>query len=155
MTGPLPKTFVIGVGNPFRGDDGVGLAVARLMRPQVPQRVSVLEESGEGTALMDAWRGASRVIIIDAVHSGQAPGTIHRIDASSAPLPAALFPCSTHSFGVAGAIEMARALCELPPHVAIYGIEASSFNEPQSLSEEVQRAVVAVSEEILNELRAS
>ncbi len=155
MTAPIPKTIVIGVGNPFRGDDGAGPAVARLLRPQLSAQVSVLEESGEGTALMDAWRGACRVILVDAVHSGQAPGTIHRIDASSAPLPAALFPCSTHSFGVADAIEMARALRELPSYVAIYGIEASSFHEPQRLSEEIRHAVVTVSEEILKELRDS
>jgi hydrogenase maturation protease len=154
MTSASAKTVVIGVGNEYRGDDGAGRAVARLLREQLPPEVALLEESGEGTALIEAWRGASLIILIDAVHSVGAPGTIHRIDASSAPVPTALFPCSTHAFGVAAAIDLARALHELPPRVVIYGIEAASFDQARALSDEVQRAVTALPARILEELRA-
>jgi len=154
MTAAPSKTIVIGVGNEFRGDDGAGLAVARLLREQLSPEIAVLEESGEGTSLMDAWRSASRVFLIDAVHSGAAPGTIHRLDASCDPLPTALFPCSTHAFGVADAIAMARVLHELPVALIIYGIEAASFDESQGLSDAVQRAVTAVAERIVLELCA-
>jgi hydrogenase maturation protease len=149
MTVPLPKTIVIGVGNPFRGDDGAGPAVAHLLRSQVPVGVSVLEESGEGTSLMGAWRTASRVILIDAVSSDGTPGTIHRMDASDVPVPSTLLPYSSHAFGLADAIEMARALHELPAQFLIYGIEASNFNETRVLSAEVHRAVSTVAAEIL------
>ena len=98
---------------------------------------------------MDAWRTASRVILIDAVYSGGTPGTIHRIDASVVPVPSKLLPYSTHAFGLADAIEMARALHELPAEVLIYGIEASNFDETRDLSAEVQRAVSTVATEIL------
>ena len=154
MTVPLPRTIVIGVGNEFRGDDGAGLAVARLLRAQLPPGIPVFEQSGEGTSLMDAWRNASHVLVIDAVHCGVSPGTIHRIDASTDRLPASLFPCSTHAFGVAEAIEMARALHELPPTVVLYGIEAATFEDVQKLSAEVARAVSLVSAQISNEVAA-
>jgi hydrogenase maturation protease len=145
-------TLIIGVGNADRGDDGAGVAAAHLLMNQVADDVSVIELSGEGTAVMDAWRGASRVFVVDAVCSGATPGTVHRFDVSSAPLPAALFPCTTHGFGVAGAIEMARALHELPPQVIVYGIEAASFDESRELSRELQHAVTAVCAQILGEL---
>ena len=146
------KTIIIGIGNAHRGDDGTGLAVARALRPKLPPEIEVIEQFGEGTSLMDAWRGASRVILIDAVHSGAAPGTIHHIDASTSPVPTALFPCSTHAFGVADAIEMARALHRLPPQVNIYGIESANFDEIEGLSPEVTRAVAAVARQILEDL---
>jgi len=46
---------VIGVGNPWRGDDAAGLAVARLLRGTVSPEVEVLEREGEPTGLVDAW----------------------------------------------------------------------------------------------------
>lgn len=151
---PASKICIIGIGNEFRGDDGAGLAVARLLRKQLPPAVCILEQSGEGTSLMDAWRGVDYATLIDAVQSGAAPGTIHRIDPAAGSVPTSLFPCSTHAFGVAEAIEMARALHELPPHLIVYGIEGADFAEVQSLSAEVGHAVDAVAARIVSELLA-
>lgn len=69
----------------------------------------VIDQSGDGAALMEALRGTEVVIIIDAVMSGAPPGTIHRFDASAQPLQKNAFRCTTHSFSVAEAIELARA----------------------------------------------
>ena len=151
-TSPAPP-LLIGVGNEYRGDDGVGIAVARLLRDRLPATVRILELSGEGTVLMDAWRGAESVIVVDAVQSGAAPGTIHRFDTRELPLPSGLFPCSTHSFGVAEAIEMARALHELPPRLIVYGIEGEDFGDGNGLTPSVQRAVDDVARQISNELQ--
>ncbi|HID50757.1 MAG TPA: hydrogenase maturation protease, partial [Anaerolineae bacterium] len=61
----MSKMLVIGVGNIFRGDDSVGLVVARRVREAAPPDVVVLEQSGEGAALMEAWREAEFVILVD------------------------------------------------------------------------------------------
>jgi|SRR5271157_44393 len=153
MTGLRATTIIIGVGNESRGDDGAGIAAARLLKSRITPGIEVLEQSGEGTALMDAWRGASRVILIDAVCSGVTPGTIHRLDAAATPVPTSIFPCSTHSFGLADAIEMARALHELPPQVIIYGIEGAAFDEGTPLSSAVELAIRAVADQIQKELQ--
>jgi len=155
MTASHSPTLVIGVGNEYRGDDGAGIAVARLLRNQLPSQVRILEQSGEGTSLLDSWRAAASVVLVDAVQSGAAPGTIHRFDASQAPVPAGLFPCSTHAFGVAEAIEMARALHELPSRMVVYGIEGADFADGNGLSPAVQRAVAQVAAQVGRELRNS
>ena len=69
------NTVVIGIGNDDRRDDGAGLEVARRLRAIVPESIRVLEESGEAAALMAAWEGADRVVIIDAMASGVTTGT--------------------------------------------------------------------------------
>jgi hydrogenase maturation protease len=153
-TSPL-RTVVIGVGNEFRGDDGAGTVVARLLRKQLPAEILIIEESGEGTSLMDAWRGATSVILVDAVQSGAAPGTIHRFDVSAGPVPKGLLPCSTHAFGVAEAIELARALHELPPQVIVYGVEGGDFSNVDGLAGAVQRAAVEVVKRIVEELQTA
>jgi hydrogenase maturation protease len=70
----------------------------------------ILEATGEGTALLESWKGADTVILIDAVASGAYPGTIHRLDARAQLLPAGFLHTSSHAFGVAQGVELARAL---------------------------------------------
>ena len=155
MTELRATTIIIGVGNESRGDDGAGIAAARLLKSRITPDIAVLEQSGEGTALMDAWHGASRVILIDAVCSGVTPGTIHRVDAAATPVQGSIFPCSTHSFGLADAIEMARALHELPTQVMIYGIEGASFDESAPMSSEVEIAIRSVADEVQRVIQIS
>ncbi|HSC50991.1 MAG TPA: hydrogenase maturation protease [Gaiellaceae bacterium] len=155
MRDPLPeargRAVVIGVGNAWRNDDGAGLAVARLLDRRLPG-VEVLEREGEPTSLIDAWEGAEAVWLADAVSSGAAPGTVHRHDASSEPLPARLYDTSTHHFGLGEAVELARALGRLPGHVVVYGIEGGSFDTGETLSAVVQEAAARVAEAIAEEV---
>ncbi|GAB60845.1 MAG: hydrogenase maturation protease [Candidatus Jettenia sp.] len=133
----------------YRGDDAVGLATARHLKKHVPDYVSVLEGSGNGVAFMESWKNADTVILIDAVHSGTKPGTIHRFDASAHPLPSEFFRYSTHTFGVAEIIELARTLNQLPSHLIVYGIEGKRFEAGIGISPEVNTAV----QEVVNRLR--
>ena len=136
-----PQTLVIGIGNPLRSDDGVGRVVVRRLRELNLPDVSTCEETGDGAALIEAWKHAENVVVIDAVQSGAAsPGTIHRFDASCAPVPARFFHCSTHAFSVAEAVELARALDQLPSRLVLYGIEGGNFNAGENLSPEVAAA---------------
>src|SRR5215475_15850091 len=138
MSHTLP--LIIGIGNEYRGDDAVGLIVARRLKERLADSVKVLEQSGDGAALMEAWRGAETVIIIDAMMSGGAPGTIHRFDASAQPIPKRSLRYSTHAFGVAEAIDLARSLGKIPQRLMVYGIEGKNFAAGVGLSAEVEKA---------------
>jgi len=146
-------TLIIGLGNEYRRDDAVGLVVARRLREAAPESVRVLEESGEGAALIESWQDADTVILIDAVHSGAKPGTIHRLDAREQPIAKRFFRFSTHAFGVADAVELARALGRLPPRLIVYGIEGKSFEAGVGLSPEAEAAAQAVVERVLGEIQ--
>ena len=122
------------------GDDAAGLAVARRLRGTLPAGVELLEREGEPTALIDAWDGAARLWLVDAV-VGRRPGTVHRLDASEHELPAGLFRRSTHHVGVAEAIELARALGRLPAQTVVFGIEGGSFE----IGDDLTPAVVGAS----------
>src|SRR3990167_4861892 len=136
--------LIIGIGNPYRGDDAVGLRIAQDIKKKSPDHVNVIEQSGEGISLMDSWKDSDAVILIDAVYSGAKPGTIHRFDAHTQPIPSKFFHYSTHAFGVAEAIELARALKQLPPHLIVYGIEGKCFEAGIKLSWEAEKAVEEV-----------
>ena len=149
-----PRILIIGVGNAYRSDDAVGLVVVRRLRedggPKVNKvnDVTIQEQSGEGTALIEAWKEVEAIILIDAVRSGAEPGSVHRFDASKQALPAVFSSASTHSFGLAEAIEMARALQQLPAHCVVYGIEGENFAAGMELSPTIEQAIDSVVERI-------
>lgn len=144
--------LVIGIGNEYRGDDGAGLVVARRIKELNLPDVRMLEAGGEGAALMEAWQGAEAAILIDAVYSGGTPGTVYRFDARTESIPAKFFHYSTHAFSVAEAIELARALNQLPPRLIVYGIEGLRFDAGVGLSAEVERATQEVVRRALREM---
>ena len=149
------STVVVCVGNTYRGDDGAGLAVAARLRDRVADGVAVLECEQEPTRLLDAWRDADVALVVDACSSGAPPGTVHRYDASRDRLPARVFRSSTHTFGVGEAIEVARALGQLPEQVVVYGIEGSAFVAGVGLSSAVQAAVEDVASELEEMVRCT
>lgn len=146
------RVLVIGMGNDYRSDDAVGLIVARRLRKGFAGKVTVLEASGDGTALVAAWKGADAVVLIDAVQSAGRPGTLYRLDAHAQSVPTGLLHRSTHAIDVAEAIELARALGELPPRLIVYGIEGGNFEPGVGLSPEVEQVVQEVAKLVLQEV---
>jgi len=132
---------VIGVGNPLKGDDGAGRAVAQRLRTRNDCALEVLEGTGEATALMSAWTGSDDVVLVDACRGAGPAGSIHRFSPDDVGRVASLQHASTHSLGVAAAIGLARALGTLPGRLVIYAIEARHPCDGAGLSPEVDRAV--------------
>ena len=156
---PLPHAggravvAVVGVGNAWRGDDAAGLAVARQLREE-EIGARVVEIDGEPVAIMEAWEGATAVWVVDAVSSGAAPGTVHRVDVTVRGLPRELTRASSHAFGLADSIELARALGRLPERIVVYGIEGASFAAGDGVSPEVGAAVEQVVAAVRKEVEA-
>jgi len=132
--------LVIGIGNEFRDDDAVGILVARELRRRCPG-ASIVEVTGEGTALMAAWAGHENVIIVDAVSSGEEPGTITTVNMAEEDVSRHLFPSSSHAFGVAEAVALAKRLHNLPSRLVLYGIEGKEFGAGVGLSTPVVRQI--------------
>lgn len=146
---------VIGVGREFRGDDGVGLLVAQWVRARNLPQVTVREEQTPGPDLAAHWEENTLVILVDAMRAGMAPGTMCRFEVESDLLPARLFVgASSHSWGVAESIELARVLQQLPPRLIVYGIEGKTFDPGTEISPEVRQAAREVVERILVEIGA-
>jgi hydrogenase maturation protease len=155
MTAVPSSIVIIGVGNEYRSDDGAGVAVVRRLRALLPAGITILEQSGEGAALIQAWQGAAWVMLVDAARSGAPSGTIHRLNARAEPMPTGFFNYSTHAFSVAEAVELARSLDQLPPHLVVYGIEGENFAAGVGLSAAVERAVEVVVERAAAEIRTA
>ena len=144
--------LVIGVGNADRGDDAVGLLVARAVAGRRLPGVVVVEAGGDALGLLDIWHGAAGVVLIDAAAPAGRPGRIHRLDATSQALPRAVRLGSSHAFGLAEAVELARGLARLPPRLVVYAIEAEDCGIGAPLSAAVSAAATRVVARVVSEL---
>lgn len=136
--------IIIGCGNLHRGDDAAGLLVVQRLREL---GVPAEEASGEALSLIESWKESEEVILIDAVVTNAKPGTISLWSAGI--LPADLAKnASTHGFGIAEAIELARSLDRLPPRLLTYGIEGNQFEVGATPSPRVLAAVERLAQQI-------
>ena len=101
---------------------------------------------------MEEWTGCFAVVLVDAAAPVSRPGRIHRLELVGQPLSVGLARSSTHAFGVAEAVELARNLDRLPQHLIAYLVEGERFEIGASLSPGVAEAVDRVAELILLEL---
>lgn len=147
--GPL----VIGLGNEHRGDDAFGLLVARRLAPRLRGLGTVVEGNGDGTELLDLWRGREHVWIVDAIRSGGSPGEVYRIEVGPKRLPSPLTVTSSHGVSLAQAVALGQALRRLPRHLVMVGVEPAGFGTGEPLSSPVGRAVGPVVRQVEREVR--
>ncbi len=148
------SVLVIGIGNPYRSDDGVGPLIADQVMEMVPDQVDVRSGIKDGFSLIHLWREYDHVYLIDAVSSGQIPGKFYRFNALTGPLPRNFFTnYSTHSIDIPDTIALAKNIHILPEKLIIYGVEGKDFTIGTKLSNEVRRAAFIVVERIRKEIK--
>jgi hydrogenase maturation protease len=148
----MVRAAVIGIGNEFRKDDGIGPAVIAQLEKYQLADVSLTATDGEPTQLLDAWSHVPLAIVIDAVLCDPStPGRIHRttVDALRANTAA-----STHGLGIPDAVRLADVLDRTPGRLVIYAVEAADLGFGLGLSAEVVRAVPELTRAVLAELGA-
>ena len=156
---PLPRVpLVVGLGSPDRGDDAVGSVVARAVAGLAPAAVDVVERE-DPTALVDLCSDRDVLVVVDAVRSGGEPGSLVVMEAGAQapPLPESTWRDTgrggSHAFGLATAVELARALHRLPDRLVVIGVEAESFAHGEPLSAPVRQAVSGAAELVLASVR--
>ncbi len=152
-TSPSPP-LVLAVGNPLCGDDGAGAAAADLLAAHpAAAATQILRLPAEPSRLIDSWAGRSLVIVIDAAAPAGAPGRVRRLDATHDALPVASGrEFSSHGFGLATSIELARAIGCLPERLIVYAIEGESFDAGAGLSPPVGNALPVLVTMLVEEL---
>ncbi len=127
------------------GDDAAGPIVLDRLAGRLPDTVAVVESVGDATHLLETWRDTELAIVVDAVVSGDVPGTIHRIDGIQG-FPAAWRSASTHLVGLAEAIDLGGAVGVLPEAMVVCGIEIERVGPGVELDPEIDAAVDKVVE---------
>ena len=150
------RTIIVGIGNPIRSDDAVGLVVARILRERLAgtEGIDVAELWAGGLRLVEAMAGYDRAVVIDAMATGdKPPGSVRRL--TLADLGAARNLTCAHDTSLPTALELwRRSSVPVPEDIAIWGIEGKDMlTLSEQLSQPVDEAVPVVAAAILEDLR--
>jgi hydrogenase maturation protease len=149
----VAETLILGIGNPLRGDDGLGSAVIEwLHEHKLPAQVLAAEGGTAGLDLVTLLTGYRRAIIVDAAEVGRAPGDWLRYTLDAVQLKERESKLSLHAAGLAEALALGAALGTLPAEVIIYGVQPAQLDWAIGLSDKVQLAVPRVGRAILKEI---
>lgn len=147
------KFLIVGVGNVFRGDDSVGILIARFLRRYCfADNVKIIGLDLSFDELIEIWGNFEVVILIDAIDLDEKPGTIYRFEPTSEALTAEVRFFSTHTLGLAEYIEIGKAIKALPMKLIIYGIVGENFGIGAPISDEVKSSCRKVIQKIVEEL---
>ena len=150
---PSPGTLIIGLGNPLRGDDGIGVRVVQMLADEaLPEGVEVAEGGTLGLGLVSLMEGRRRVILVDAANVGQRPGGFVRFTPQEARLLGSDQHLSIHNAGLRDALLLAKTLEILPDEIVIYGMQPANLDWDDDLSPEVEAAMPDLVRSILGEL---
>jgi hydrogenase maturation protease len=145
-------TVVIGLGNLYMKDDGVGLRVAQsLKKVALGENVVVQEYPEMDLTVIENLRGASRVIVVDAVRGGKEPGTVSEL--SFVPRKSGLSELpSLHSLELSDVLDLASSAGILNCPVIVVGVEPKDDSLGDELSAEVEAALPKAIEAVIKEL---
>ncbi len=143
MTAGWTGAVVIGLGNTYRHDDGVGVAAAATLDDLALPNVRVVTGIAEPTGLLEAWSGAALAIVIDAaVTTPPVPGRIRRCTLDD--LAAAGEGLSSHHVDIGGAHALGQALGRLPDALVVFAVDVADTGHGVGLTPQVARAVPEV-----------
>jgi hydrogenase maturation protease len=152
------RTIVLALGNPLRGDDGVGAVVLqKLQQNTLPAVVELVDGGTSGLEIILLLQGCHRAIIIDAAELRSKPGSWEQFTPEQVQLEARDMHLrgTMHYAGLAEALSLGAALDVLPHEIVILGIQPESLDWQPGLSPAVQSSVSQVTQAVMALLESS
>ena len=143
MSSPLQSILLLALGNDIIGDDGIGLAAARILREQFQGDVDIEDAAEAGLNLLDIMSGYDRVLILDSIVTGRHPhGTV--LEFSRADFDKVVAP-SPHYAGLPEVLELAKRLkIEFPREILVLALEIEEcYDFRETLSPVIERSLPA------------
>ncbi len=149
----LPKTLVLGIGNTVMSDDGVGVKVVQRLKGEYrfDGSVAIVDGGTLGLDLLPMLEGIERLIVVDAVETGKAPGTCVRLTGEELPI-ALETKVSPHQMGLKDLLSVAELLGHKPREMVLIGVQPASIEMDTELTEVVAAKVDVLMNNVLEEL---
>jgi len=145
------KTIVVGIGNPILKDDSVGIKVVEMLSRDVNVDTAILITTN--FEVIDKILGYDRAIIVDAIQTGNEPGTIYELSIDD------IFPTysytSTHNLTLATTLKLGYLVFpeKMPKEIKLIAVEVEDIeNFGEDCTPKVKKAIPKVVEMIKREL---
>ena len=152
-TTPPKKFIVLGIGNELLSDEGVGVHIAKeLQKMDIPPEIEIFEGGTEGFGLLNIITEADRLLVIDALKGGSAPGTIYKFDVKDAPKSPDIFKTSVHQISILEVLNLS-SLIGKTPETTVIGVEPKSIATGMELSPEIRAKMPRIIELVMEEIK--
>ena len=145
--------LVLGIGNITMSDDAVGVRVVRRLRREYlfTPDLAIVEGGLSGLALLPLLEETERLLVVDAVDNGAAPGTLIRLLGDNLPIQFQHKFSSSQS-GVPDLLAAAELLGFLPRETVVWGVQPAMMDFGFSFSPAVEASFEILLEKVLHEL---
>jgi hydrogenase maturation protease len=138
----IGEIVVIGLGNIYRSDDGVGIVAAAALDELALPGVRVVTDIVEPMGLLEAWSDARLAVVIDAaVGTPSTPGRVRRCGLNDVVTADGL---SSHSVDIGRTHALGEALGRVPDELVLFTVEVADTRHGTGLTPQVARAVPEV-----------
>ena len=124
------EALVLGIGNLLWADEGFGVRAVEAFhaRYAVPDGVNILDGGTQGLYLFGAVAAARRVLVLDAIDFGLAPGTLHVLRNGEVPAWSR-GKLSPHQTGFNDILALAQLRGEAPEAITLIGVQPEELSD--------------------------
>ncbi len=140
------KRLIVGIGNPYRRDDKIGLIIAKRLHNIL--KYDIVESDGDLLNLIDILQRYDLVILIDAINLQTTAGRLHKYDINNLDVEPLT---STHAINIIEVLELIKIIGKMPKMI-FYGIEGKDFEMGEGLSEEVEDSIDDIVNSIVKDI---
>jgi len=149
------KAGIIGVGNPLRRDDGIGIVLLEKLiekKDDLPKDIEYIDGGTGGMSLLHILALFDVALIIDAVNLNGCPGESKLFKSEDVCSKKSSINISTHESDVLKIINLSKELDEIPDQLFIFGVQPKDTSQGDGLSSELQQSVESLTLSLQNEI---
>ena len=145
--------LVLGLGNLVMTDDALGSRTIQELekRFRFPEQVVLLDGGTLGLDLLPRLEGIEKLLVVDALQMGAAPGEVFRLEGEDVPRAFAN-KLSVHQMGLQDLLAVAELQGHLPQQLVVWGAQSGSIEMGMEMTAAVstamERVIIAVVEEL-------
>lgn len=142
------KLVILGIGNPMRGDDAIGIEIVKLLRGNVPENIKLLECQTVPENFTKEIRrfNPSHVLMVDAAHFEAEPGEAKLVP----PEKISGVALSTHALPLSILAEILRKSINVK--VMLLGVQPKKIEFGKKLTPELRKAAKKIAKALANML---
>ena len=136
-------------------DDAAGVLVVQDLAAKYdfPAELTLLDGGTLGLDILPYLEGIDRLLVVDAVETGDPPGTIIRMTGDDIPLALAT-KVSPHQMGLKDLLLVADLQGYAPREMVLWGVQPGSIEMDIELSPEVAESLGILQDKVLAELES-
>jgi hydrogenase maturation protease len=149
MSASSERLAVVGLGNPLRRDDGIGIRLLAMLRPgQEGKRIVFYDFGTASLGLVNLIKDFRKVLLIDAIDAGLPPAELKIFKFHEASFLVREKKASSHELSLSDLLRVCNAL-GVAADVRIAGIQVKDISYGLEMTDELENAKQCIAGQIL------